>query len=85
MIRNTRQSPSAHDSRQYNIVKVFWQPAALEQRLATLGFDISVHKTTHEYCIYGQSSRQPDSQHQRKGTVGETHAHGISRRCRGMT
>jgi SAM-dependent methyltransferase len=49
------------DGRQYNIVKVFWQPAALEQRLATMGFDITVRKTTHQYCIYGQGSRRQDS------------------------
>jgi len=49
------------DGREYNIVKVFWQPAALEERLATLGFDISARKTTNEYCIYGQGSRLGDS------------------------
>jgi demethylmenaquinone methyltransferase/2-methoxy-6-polyprenyl-1,4-benzoquinol methylase len=48
------------DGRQYNIVKVFWQPAALGQGLATLGFDIIVRKTSHQYCIYGQGSRRQD-------------------------
>jgi demethylmenaquinone methyltransferase/2-methoxy-6-polyprenyl-1,4-benzoquinol methylase len=46
------------NGRQYNIVKVFWPPQALEQRLATLGFDISVRQTTHGYCIYGHGRRQ---------------------------
>jgi SAM-dependent methyltransferase len=47
-----------NDGRQYNIVKVFWQPEALEQRLATLGFDMSVRGTGHGYCIYGHGSRR---------------------------
>jgi hypothetical protein len=47
-----------NDGRQYNIVKVYWQPKALQQRLRTLGFDMSVRQTSHEYCIYGHGGHQ---------------------------
>jgi ubiquinone/menaquinone biosynthesis C-methylase UbiE len=47
-----------NDGRQYNIVKVFWQPDALRQRLATLGFDMSVGQATNGYSIYGYGVRQ---------------------------
>lgn len=47
------------DGRQYNIVKVYWDPNVLQQRLATLGFDISVRETGHRLCIYGHGARQP--------------------------
>jgi SAM-dependent methyltransferase len=47
-----------NDGRQYNIVKVYWQPKALQQRLRTLGFDMSVRQTSHEYCIYGRGGHQ---------------------------
>jgi SAM-dependent methyltransferase len=47
------------DGRQYNIVKVYWEPDVLQQRLATLGFDISVRETGHRRCIYGHGARQP--------------------------
>jgi ubiquinone/menaquinone biosynthesis C-methylase UbiE len=47
------------DGRQYNIVKVYWQPDALRQRLANLGFDIYVRETAHRLCIYGHGTRQP--------------------------
>jgi demethylmenaquinone methyltransferase/2-methoxy-6-polyprenyl-1,4-benzoquinol methylase len=49
------------DGREFNIVKVFWPPAALERRLAALGFDIAVRKTANQYCLYGQGGRRQDS------------------------
>jgi SAM-dependent methyltransferase len=45
------------DGREYRIVKVFWQPDVLRQRLAGLGFDLSVHETVHGQCIYGHGQR----------------------------
>ena len=45
-----------NDGRQYNIVKVYWHPGALQQRLATLGFDMSVRETAHGQCIYGHGA-----------------------------
>jgi demethylmenaquinone methyltransferase/2-methoxy-6-polyprenyl-1,4-benzoquinol methylase len=47
------------DGRQFNIVKVYWQPDVLQQRLATVGFDVSVRTTAHRLCIYGSGTRQP--------------------------
>jgi hypothetical protein len=58
-----------NEGRQYNIVKVFWQPDALEQRLATLGFEVSVRQTAHGYCIYGHGTRQ---QHDDAGEAAPT-------------
>jgi hypothetical protein len=49
------------DGREYKIVKVFWEPGALEQRLATMGFDITVRKTRRRYCVYGHGCRRQDS------------------------
>jgi demethylmenaquinone methyltransferase/2-methoxy-6-polyprenyl-1,4-benzoquinol methylase len=46
------------DGRQYQIVKVYWQPDVLEQRLATLGFDLAVRVTGQGHCIVGQGARQ---------------------------
>jgi hypothetical protein len=46
------------NDRQYHIVKVFWQPDVLEQRVATVGFDMSVRHTAHRYRIYGHGSRR---------------------------
>jgi ubiquinone/menaquinone biosynthesis C-methylase UbiE len=50
-----------NDGRQYNIVKVFWTPEALVQRLATLGFEMSVRETERGYCIYGTGGRVQSS------------------------
>lgn len=46
------------DGRQYNIVKVYWQPDTLQELLVTLGFDISVRQTAQGRCIYGQGTRR---------------------------
>jgi demethylmenaquinone methyltransferase/2-methoxy-6-polyprenyl-1,4-benzoquinol methylase len=46
------------NGRQYTIVKLFWPPDDLKQRLATVGFDMPVRQTTHGYCIYGHGRRQ---------------------------
>lgn len=47
------------DGREYSIVKVYWQPDALQKRLAPLGFDISVRHTAQGRCIHGQGGRRP--------------------------
>ena len=39
------------DGREFRIVKVFYDPAALEARLADLGWNVSVHTTEH--LLYG--------------------------------
>jgi SAM-dependent methyltransferase len=39
------------DGREFRIVKVFYDPAALERRLADLGWNVSVHTTEH--LLYG--------------------------------
>jgi demethylmenaquinone methyltransferase/2-methoxy-6-polyprenyl-1,4-benzoquinol methylase len=39
------------DGREFRIVKVFYDPAALERRLAGLGWNVSVHATEH--LLYG--------------------------------
>jgi SAM-dependent methyltransferase len=43
------------DGREYRIVKRFYEPQALQDRLADLGWDVQVASTT-EYFIYGQGS-----------------------------
>lgn len=45
------------DGRQYNIVKIYWQPAALQQHLGKLGWSMQVRETAQSRCIYGQGSR----------------------------
>ena len=45
------------DGREYRIVKVFWRPDALRQRLASLGFDVSVRETVGRHCIFGHGGR----------------------------
>ena len=41
------------DGQEFRIVKVFYDPAALERRLADLGWRISVRTTEH--LLYGHS------------------------------
>jgi demethylmenaquinone methyltransferase/2-methoxy-6-polyprenyl-1,4-benzoquinol methylase len=40
------------DGRQFDIVKVYWEPAHLRARLAELGFDIRIRRVG-ETCMYG--------------------------------
>ena len=42
------------DGREFRIVKVFCDPAALEARLAELGWNVSVHTTEHLLYGYGE-------------------------------
>jgi ubiquinone/menaquinone biosynthesis C-methylase UbiE len=42
------------DGREFRIVKVFYDPAALETRLADLGWNVSVHTTEHLLYGYGE-------------------------------
>jgi hypothetical protein len=44
------------DGRQFNIVKVFWRPEDLEQRLRSSGWDISV-RPVGETFMYGVGRR----------------------------
>lgn len=46
--------------RQFEIVKVYWEPSALRVRLAERGFEISVTTTSRGYCIFGYGSRAPE-------------------------
>jgi SAM-dependent methyltransferase len=41
-----------NDGREFQIVKVFYEPAELTARLASLGWDVEV-KTTESHCLYG--------------------------------
>ena len=43
-----------NDGREFQIVKVFYEPAALEARLTALGFAASV-KSTDRYFLYGSA------------------------------
>ncbi len=45
-----------NDGREFDVVKVFYEPAELEARLAALGWDVAV-RTTDLYFLYGQGSR----------------------------
>ena len=47
------------DGRQYRVVKVFWHPEALQQRLRSLGFEVEVLETAPRRCIYGHGARCP--------------------------
>ena len=44
------------DGREFDIVKVFWEPEPLRRRLASLGWDIEV-STTNWAFLYGHGSR----------------------------
>jgi SAM-dependent methyltransferase len=43
------------DGREFRIVKRFYEPQALQQRLAALGWNAQVH-TTGEFFVYGQAT-----------------------------
>jgi demethylmenaquinone methyltransferase/2-methoxy-6-polyprenyl-1,4-benzoquinol methylase len=42
------------DGREFRIVKVFWEPAALANRLRALGFDADIGATAR-YFVYGSA------------------------------
>jgi 2-polyprenyl-3-methyl-5-hydroxy-6-metoxy-1,4-benzoquinol methylase len=46
-----------NDGREFEIYKVFYEPADLTRRLAELGWDFEVNETAH-YFIYGSGSRR---------------------------
>jgi SAM-dependent methyltransferase len=41
------------DGREFEIVKRWWVPDELEQRVAPLGFDLELHATANGYFLYG--------------------------------
>lgn len=45
-----------NDGREYRVVKVFHEPAALEKRLAALGWEVPV-RTTGEFFLFGAGRR----------------------------
>ena len=45
-----------NDGREFNIVKVFYQPAELEDKLRKTGWQITVAETPH-YFLYGQAEQ----------------------------
>jgi hypothetical protein len=47
------------DGSRYEIVKVYWRPDALRQRLLDLGFDIAVRTTGQGLCLFGRGGRRP--------------------------
>ncbi len=51
----TRLTRRLNDGREFSIVKVFYPPQALQERLAHLGWDASVH-ATERYFIYGSGT-----------------------------
>lgn len=50
------ETRTLRDGREFAIVKVFYEPAALEQRLAGLGFAIDVRETERHF-LYGAGGR----------------------------
>jgi demethylmenaquinone methyltransferase/2-methoxy-6-polyprenyl-1,4-benzoquinol methylase len=48
------------DGREFRIVKVFWEPGALEARLRDAGFDATI-AATPRYFIYGEARPRGDS------------------------
>jgi SAM-dependent methyltransferase len=49
------------DGREFRIVKVFWEPAALADRLRALGFDADIGATAR-YFIYGSARKKMGSE-----------------------
>jgi demethylmenaquinone methyltransferase/2-methoxy-6-polyprenyl-1,4-benzoquinol methylase len=45
-----------NDGREFRVVKLFYEPAALQQRLQALGWKIEV-QTTPSYFLYGSATR----------------------------
>jgi len=50
-------SRKLNDGREFRIVKVFWKPAELAARLATLGWRATIAQTTR-YFVYGEVQRE---------------------------
>ena len=48
-----------NDGREFRIVKVFYEPAALASKLDALGWNASIAQTPH-YFIYGEATRAVD-------------------------
>ncbi|HLI30204.1 MAG TPA: class I SAM-dependent methyltransferase [Terriglobia bacterium] len=46
-----------NDGREYRIIKVFYQPQKLEERLAELGWQVTASSTPH-YFLYGMGGRR---------------------------
>jgi|SRR5579863_3470165 len=49
-----------NDGREFRVVKVFYSPQSLADRLAREGWDAQI-RTTTEYFLYGTASRSPSS------------------------
>ena len=47
---------SLADGREFRIVKRFWTPAELEERVGRLGFRLSLHETANGQFLYGGGS-----------------------------
>jgi len=46
-----------NDGREYRVVKVFYDPPALQSRLTALGFEAAVTSTAN-YFLYGQALKE---------------------------
>lgn len=53
---NIRHTRKLNDGREFTIIKIFYSPDALGQKLATFGFEPDVRETDH-YFIYGGGVR----------------------------
>jgi len=47
------ETRSVADGREFEIVKRWWRPDELQQRVAPLGFDLDLHATANGYFLYG--------------------------------
>jgi 2-polyprenyl-3-methyl-5-hydroxy-6-metoxy-1,4-benzoquinol methylase len=56
----TTASRTLNDGRVFKIVKVFYEPAELQERLAALGWCAQVSTTAH-YFLYAQATRRPET------------------------
>jgi demethylmenaquinone methyltransferase/2-methoxy-6-polyprenyl-1,4-benzoquinol methylase len=45
------------DGREFDIIKRFWEPGELEQKVATVGWRLSVGTTANGYFIYAPGER----------------------------
>jgi demethylmenaquinone methyltransferase/2-methoxy-6-polyprenyl-1,4-benzoquinol methylase len=57
---STVQQRRLNDGREFQVYKIFYDPADLELRLRTLGWDFTVAETPN-YFIYGSGTRQRSS------------------------
>ena len=44
---------SLADGREFRIIKRFWTPAELEERVGQLGFQLSLHESANGQFLYG--------------------------------